>query len=490
MAWTIERKENYVFIQRSTDGYLHDYHAKDLTIRKKYANINEYTFYYNQEGKSILFLDKVPFADIIDGTTGLPFATPSAFELWYTLNTGQFGSDGGAVATTEYDLVCDEWLPICKNGIQYFRQYQHIVNNTDGSKTTNEVWKDKNDAVIPALAPPYEIGYCNENVKSIQLFEKLYTPAMALENGNFSNPSTTSQPYWSQISGNEPWTFLNGVAKVETLQSSPNYPTLAHTPYYVNPSKTYKLTFEARGIDNPIPIGSINSVLLVGIDGNGPYYELKDDVWRKYSVPFSTPNLAVSIGFSRDLTSQGLEIRNVQVTQDGDYTCKPFIRHFEGTDVNDTLLDFVTPYTVTDENMVSSSCSDCSCETTPIDYTQQLDTLIENTTTITQAVQDNTSVLEAVKLEQETTNQILSSKTENTLGDRIELFMLEPDRVKTIEDFKEVQLDFRGKCQVTVDSVSLSYNVGDSLKLKSDTLFKSVIVLTQLDNHTKVIIIK
>lgn len=105
MAWSIQRKENYVFIQRDTDGYLHDYHAKDLTIRKKFVNVDEYTFYYNQEGKSILFLDKVPFADIIDGLTGLPFPSTLDFELWYTLNTGQFGGDGGGGPLPAEDLT-------------------------------------------------------------------------------------------------------------------------------------------------------------------------------------------------------------------------------------------------------------------------------------------------------------------------------------------------------------------------------------------------
>lgn len=259
-----------------------------------------------------------------------------------------------------YGITSKEWF--CLNGTDKITR-EDIVD-FDTNTTVTSIWRDITGAVITTpVTGTYVQGPCDiQELTSVELFERFYTPAQPFINGNFADPSTTTQTAWTQISGTELWTFSGGVATVPILSGAPNYPTLAHSTYFVNPGKVYTLSFEARGIDNTPPIGSIASTLLVGVDGVGPSISLVDNVWRTYTHQFTTNNLGVSIGFSRDLTSQGLQIRNVQVTQNGgDYTCVPFLRNFDGTTFNNTKLDFVTPYTVTDETKVSLSCTECDC---------------------------------------------------------------------------------------------------------------------------------
>jgi hypothetical protein len=219
MAWKISRKDYYIRLERNSDGYYHDYHSKEFCVRKKHIGDTIYSFYHNHSGMPTLFLDKVPFADIIDGSTNLPFASVQAWEDWYQLNTGQWGAmtqvtqqieyasaltsycdvSGNIVAfgtikfdentgletavyydanlntiaylpvgsvpcnCKELDLVIEEWLPVCKNGVQYFLQVRNIVDNKTGAnQSSTEVWIDKTRAIVAPVAVPYEIGYCSE----------------------------------------------------------------------------------------------------------------------------------------------------------------------------------------------------------------------------------------------------------------------------------------------------------------------------------------
>jgi len=194
---------------------------------------------------------------------------------------------------------------------------------------------------------------------TIELSERLYNPSFPFLNGTFSDPSTTTQPYWNQAGNTTQFfTFSGGVAQVERYDVlNPVYVSLAHALHQVNSGRDYTFTFEARGIPDTPPTGSIYSVLGYGVDGQGGTLELTDDTWRTYTYNFTATSLYVTASFLRYPGSQGVEIRNVNITQDGgDYLCKPFLRHYDGTTVTNTLLDFTASYTVTDEDNVSICC--------------------------------------------------------------------------------------------------------------------------------------
>ncbi len=487
MAWKIYRKENYFFAENTETGLIHDYHAKEVRIAKKYADDQTYSFYHNHSGIGALFMDKVALADLQD-ETGTPFVSIQAFEDWVVENTGQFGASG-STTTQEFDLVLDEWLPFKQNGQQYYRQYQNIVDNSTGARTITEIWKDSNDNIVTALTPPYEIGFTDcASKKHLQLFERKYVPANPFLNGTFSDPSTTSQQNWTQISGTEQWTFNGGVAQISTLMSAPNMPALAHSTYFVNQGKTYTLSFEARGIDNPVPVGNIASTLLVGVDGNGPIIQLTDDVWRTYTHEFSTTNLGVSIGFSRDLTSMGLEIRNVQVTQNnGDHLCVPFIRFYDGTVVTNTGLDFTTPYTVENGANVSYECSECDCEVpTNNDYTVQLDTLVENTSLIKQSTDSTTEAVNLLKQEQESTNTLLSQNIK-TFGDIVEHFQVLANTTLSVSSKRSISLMFKGDCNLTIGDTTILYENGDVVNISTQDILNTTLILNQITGRTVIV---
>ena len=140
MAFKFERKNNYFLITDTSNDYLYEGKVSEVVIKKSKTDSTNYYV----EGMADLPKDTLfAFADI-QHSTGSPFASQTAFEDFYTANTGGFSAAlGGSNAGT---FLSD--LGWSKSGLVQFSQtlgktkqfYTSGLTfkkfNSDGTKTT------------------------------------------------------------------------------------------------------------------------------------------------------------------------------------------------------------------------------------------------------------------------------------------------------------------------------------------------------------------